>query len=408
MVPAPSPSRPLQCVGWCGDLPGTAPVAPGSATSSAKRTQHKSPLLSNPPPLPPATFSNSSNQHTSHTEQTRDGLGSIVVDRSSTYQTAIGFGGAFTDAATINIDLLAPPAKDNLMRGYFSAAGLEYALGRVPIGGCDFSTRPYTLDDSNGDLNLTHFALAPEDLQHKIPAIQLANKLRVEPAPGRNDAPTAPLRLFASPWSAPYWMKSTNVTGSGGVLLGEPGGAVHQAWAQYLVRFLDAYAAHNITFWGLTCQNEPTDGLAGGLFFFNALGFTAEMMRDFIKTDLGPALRASQHAAVKLMMHDDQRPYLKEWAKTILGDAEATRFVDGIAVHWYDDAFSSPSLLAEVHTAHPDKFILGTEACTGEIPPVNGPILGSWSRGAAYAKDIIAEFVVSEPHHQQQQHIPPP
>ena len=35
---------------------------------------------------------------------------------------------------------------------------------------------------------------------------------------------------------------------------------------------------------------------------------------------------------VKIMMLDDQRSHLSKWADTVLGDAEAAKFVDGIGV----------------------------------------------------------------------------
>lgn len=44
-------------------------------------------------------------------------------------------------------------------------------MGRVPIGGTDFSTRPYTYDDlkpGETDPTLAKFALAPEDLNYKV------------------------------------------------------------------------------------------------------------------------------------------------------------------------------------------------------------------------------------------------
>ena len=73
------------------------------------------------------------------------------------------FGGAFTDAAGININHLSAEAQERLIRAYYSEqggvilidiaskwyiSGSEYGLGRVNIGGCDFSDRPYTYCDT--------------------------------------------------------------------------------------------------------------------------------------------------------------------------------------------------------------------------------------------------------------------
>lgn len=82
-----------------------------------------------------------------------------------------------------------------------------YNMGRVPIGGCDFSVRIYTYDDVTNDTSLSHFALQDEDLNHKvsnfrvlefqIPAIKLAQNLT-----------GGKLKLLGSPWSSPGWMKT--------------------------------------------------------------------------------------------------------------------------------------------------------------------------------------------------------
>jgi glucosylceramidase len=59
---------------------------------------------------------------------------------------------------------------------YFSENGSNYSLVRVPMGGTDFSTRPYTYDDNvtqsvtgkTEDLDLAYFALQPEDYDLKV------------------------------------------------------------------------------------------------------------------------------------------------------------------------------------------------------------------------------------------------
>lgn len=106
------------------------------------------------------------------------------MDTSTTFQKIIGFGGAFTDAASLNLFNLSQPASQNLVNAYFapegkklyqqyflSSLGIGYTIGRVPMAGCDFSTREYSYDDVNGDFNLTNFALALEDLNYKVSII---------------------------------------------------------------------------------------------------------------------------------------------------------------------------------------------------------------------------------------------
>lgn len=93
---------------------------------------------------------------------------SIRIDKNQTYQKIIGFGGAFTDSAGYNLMKLSEPLRKRLIRDYFSQNGIEYTIGRVPIGGCDFSTRPYTYDDVIDDDTLSKFSLQMEDYKYKV------------------------------------------------------------------------------------------------------------------------------------------------------------------------------------------------------------------------------------------------
>lgn len=91
----------------------------------------------------------------------------INVDRSTTYQTILGYGGAFTDSTGINIAALSNSSQEYLLRSYFSEDGSEYTFGRVPVGGADFSARGYTYDDG-GNGTLEGFALEYEDYDYKV------------------------------------------------------------------------------------------------------------------------------------------------------------------------------------------------------------------------------------------------
>lgn len=81
-------------------------------------------------------------------------------------------------------------------------------------------------------------------------------------------------------------------------------------------RFVQEYQKQGVPIWGLTAQNEPSDGEVYH-FFFQAMGWTPEMQRDFIKLDLGPALHSNGLQGVKLMILDDQRLFLPHWANIV-------------------------------------------------------------------------------------------
>jgi glucosylceramidase len=170
------------------------------------------------------------------------------------FQTVKGFGGAITDAAGTNIYSLSPEAVKNLIFSYFGVTGIEYNVIRVPIGGTDFSTRAYSYaDETPNDFDLQNFTLQMEDLKWKIPFVQAAI-----------GASNKKISLFASPWSAPKWMKTNNDFKGNGTLIGPEGGKYYQTWANYYLKFFQAYQEYGLNFWALTAQNEPTDGYLYG------------------------------------------------------------------------------------------------------------------------------------------------
>ncbi|KAK3887921.1 hypothetical protein Pcinc_008004 [Petrolisthes cinctipes] len=303
----------------------------------------------------------------------------VEVDASTTYQSILGFGGAFTDAAGLNILTLPDELQEEVLRAYYSPEGLEYNLGRVPIGGTDFSTHPYTYDDlserERGDPALHHFSLTKEDMEYKIPIIERAMKL----------AHPTPIKLFGSAWGAPAWMKdNANITGKGKI---KP--EHYSTWAKYHVRFIESYGEHNLSFWGLTTQNEPTDGLTEG-FQFNAVGWTAQEQALWVGRFLGPNLHDANLDHLHLMILDDNRFFLPAWADQVMSDSVAAQYISGVAVHWYTDWVTPTFTLDLTHSRHPSLFLLYTEACTGQWPwqPLK-VVLGSWVRAEEYAADII-------------------
>ncbi|XP_071844390.1 lysosomal acid glucosylceramidase-like [Apostichopus japonicus] len=300
-----------------------------------------------------------------------------TVNSTAQYQKMTGFGGAFTDSAGYNILNLSKPAQDNLLKSYFHPSGIEYTFGRVPVASCDFSLRIYSYDDYAKDFSMQKFKLVEEDFQYKIPIIKRAQAMSKRK-----------INLIASPWSAPAWMKDNNKMTGGGQLIGPTTGKYYEAYALYLLKFLDSYASQNLTFWGLTMLNEPS----AGLFFnysFQSMLFSPENERDFVKFHLGPMAQNSSYKDVKIIMLDDQRLFLPFWAQKILGDPDAAKYISGIGVHWYRDTISPIEKLDETHEQFPDQFLLYTESSNGYEAWSVPVMLGDWPRGESYSEDIL-------------------
>uniref|UniRef100_A0A7E4UQN8 Glucosylceramidase n=1 Tax=Panagrellus redivivus TaxID=6233 RepID=A0A7E4UQN8_PANRE len=297
----------------------------------------------------------------------------VTLDDTVRYQHIIGFGAAFTDATGYNLNKLPQAVRDVAMNAYFGEGGIGYSTGRVPIASTDFSLTKYSYDDVAGDFALKNWNLTNEDFQYKIPYIKQAQNLT-----------NGEIKLFSTPWSAPGWMKTNNDMQGNGTIKGEVGGDYYQAFALYQYKFFEAYHNNGIDFWGLTVLNEP---FSQGTWQIMTL--SAQQEAAFLKNNLGPLLKNSSITKdIKIMIHDDQRDAIFNYSNTIISDPDAAKYVDGIAVHWYMDEQTSPTILTDVHNAHPDKFILPTEACTYAAKDM----LGDWSRALQYSYDIITDL----------------
>lgn len=303
----------------------------------------------------------------------------LTVKRLEKYQTVLGFGGAFTDAAGINVLSLPQEAQDRLLRSYFSEDGLEYNLGRVPIGGCDFSTREYTYaDSSTADPKLTKFALQPDDYDFKIAMIHRAQAMM--------PASSGDLRLFGAIWSPPAWMKTSGKISGFGFLKKE----YYQAYSDYFIKFLEAYDKNNVTLYAVSTGNEPLNGIFP-FKNFNALGWWPITMHTWIKEHFGPTIRGSRFKDIKIVGCDDQRILLPWLLEEALSDKATTDYIDIIGYHWYLNFITPASILDKVHSTWPDKPIVNTEACNGDKPwDFHRVQLGSWTRGEYYLGDIVS------------------
>ena len=117
-----------------------------------------------------------------------------------TRQKIVGFGGAITDATAIVVNSLSDTVYNHFMDSYFNIThGNHYEIVRNNMAGCDFSVREYTYCDTENDFELNSFRLAPEDVDYKIP---IYREIREKWNPL--------VRFFASPWTAPSWMKTNH------------------------------------------------------------------------------------------------------------------------------------------------------------------------------------------------------
>ncbi|XP_011634445.1 glucosylceramidase-like [Pogonomyrmex barbatus] len=301
----------------------------------------------------------------------------IIINQTDVYQEIYGFGGSVTDAAAINIQNLTHETSEYLLRSYFGPESIDYSFIRTPMGGSDFSIRPYTYADAvANDTSLHYFNLQTEDYLHKIPTIKRAMELRKEK-----------IKLLTAPWSAPLWMKTNPSWTHNSKLRPE----YRQLWANYFVKFFEAYRQNGLEFWGTTLQNEPESYKYIPLSInLNAMAWTAEEERDWVIKYLAPTLEKNGFEHIKIFSLDDNRLSLPHWPKTVFQDERARDIISGVAIHYYYDDTINANVLNEVKQLFPEKSLIYTEACTGvQVDADKRVILGSWKRGEVYASNII-------------------
>lgn len=296
---------------------------------------------------------------------------SIFVDPSKQHQALLGIGGAITDSSAEVYATLSPEKRAEFMRAYYDKQdGIGYSIARTTIHSSDFSSASYTYIEE-GDKDLATFSIE-HDRTARIPMIKQA----IAAAGGA-------LPLYASPWSAPAFMKTNQHMLKGGALLPE----YRDAWANYYVKFIQAYEKEGVPIWGITVQNEPMATQT-----WESMLYTAEEERDFLKLHLGPTMHAAGYADKKIIVWDHNRDMMLYRAQVILGDPEAAKYAWGLGFHWYETwAGFDPMFrnVAAVTEAFPDKPVLLTEAAVEKFDPAR---YQHWPNAERYGTSMINDF----------------
>src|SRR5690554_2213899 len=222
----------------------------------------------------------------------------ITVNTHVVYQKIIGFGGAFTEATSYILNELPPIKRQEVITAYYNRdKGLNYSLGRCHINSCDFSLESYTYVSDN-DVELETFQISREQIWI-IPFIKNASKERKEK-----------IKILASPWSPPSWMKTNNDMTHGGKLLTK----YYDTWAMYICKYIKEMKNAGIDIRAITIQNEPMAEQV-----WESCIYSGDEEREFVK-HLGPLFKKQGLGDIKILIWDHNRDLLVERTKTILED----------------------------------------------------------------------------------------
>jgi glucosylceramidase len=294
----------------------------------------------------------------------------VFVNPRKTFQSFLGIGGAITDASAEVFSMLSGDKQEELLNAYFSETGINYNIIRTSIHSSDFGLGSHTYIEE-GDETLATFSIEKDKVK-RIPMIKRAASLIQDD-----------LVFYASPWSPPAFMKTNNHMLRGGKLLPE----YRQTWADYFVKFIEAYEAEGVPVWGVTIQNEPMATQR-----WESCVYSAEEERDFLKNNLGPAFERAGYGDKNIVVWDHNRDLISHRANTIFEDPEAAKYAWGIGFHWYETWTGGEAKydnLKNIQASFPTKNLLFTEGCQEGFDANH---YKRWSNAERYGNSMINDF----------------
>ena len=272
----------------------------------------------------------------------------ITVNDVVKYQQIGGFGASLTDSSAWLLwnKLTENQRKDAMQMLFSPVKGIGLSVLRQPMGASDFALSAYSYDDlppgqssAQGDPDLKHFSI-DHDRPYIIPILREALALNPN------------LKIIASPWSPPGWMKT-----SGSMIQGALLPTAYSPLAKYFVRFVQDYEAAGVPLYAVTMQNEPLN-VPGD---YPGMGMAAREQAEFLGSYLGPAFRDAR-LKTKIMIFDHNWDFI-DYPIQVLNDPKAAAFAAGTATHCYGGSVTAQN---ELHERFPDKDIWMTECSGGE------------------------------------------
>ena len=294
-------------------------------------------------------------------------------------QSLVGIGTSFTESSAFVLAHLSKEKRAEVMNNIYGETGANFSIARTPIGATDFAVEGrFSYAEQEDDANLTSFSIDVDSDGFSVAQYPNIKDPQFDVLPMIKEAyaikskqTEQDLRIVASAWTAPKWMKTindyyikptaqNNYQGTGGELKPQ----YVATYADYIIKYLDAYKKQGIDIWALTPVNEP-HGNSGQ---WESMHFTPKSQNEFIKSHLGPKLAASEHDEVKLLIYDQNRDEMEHWTDEILGDEDTAPYVYGTAVHWYESTTQvNEETFERVHEKFPDFSIIHTEGTIDDL-----------------------------------------
>lgn len=206
----------------------------------------------------------------------------LTLTPATEYQTIDGFGWMLTEGSAKLLKGIHKTYRSQFLEEVYSVEnGLGAQIVRIAIGACDLSESDYTYSPSE-DATLSNFSLSGPDADYLIPVLKEIKAINPD------------IKILATPWTAPVWMKTNN-----GYVGGQLKTQYYALYAQYFVKYLQAMQAEGLPVWAITPQNEPLHGGNNP-----SMTFDQNAEYTFVEQYLGPALAAAGFGNVKIIGYD--------------------------------------------------------------------------------------------------------
>jgi glucosylceramidase len=259
----------------------------------------------------------------------------ITVDTEKKFQPIFGFGAEFTDTACYLLNQVPDHSRAELFHNLFHPSEMGLNFCRVVMGAGDSATSVYSYDDGDPDPELKRFSIE-HDRAYILPILRQARAINPD------------LFLYGTPFSPPGWMKD-----NGSML----GGCMHRtympSYANYFVKFLEAYEAEGVPVQAVTVQNE-VDADQQGLM--PACYWSQDYEADFVRYHLGPQFeRIGIKAKIWIIDHN-----YNLWGRAIaeLETPGVRKYTNAVAWHGYT---GEPEWMSRVQKIFPDLEMYWTE-----------------------------------------------
>ncbi len=286
---------------------------------------------------------------------TEDGADAEIFTHQK-LQVVEGFGGCFNELGWEQLVTLSEKERGQILYDLFDQQdGCKFNLCRMPIGANDYAVDWYSHNEYDGDLAMKHFSI-DRDRQRLIPYIQAVQKIAPD------------LKIWASPWCPPSWMKTNHhyACSPGAVNDLEPEGAgkemetqfrmepeMLEAYALYFSKFVQAYEQEGIPVTAVHVQNEPNSCQV-----FPSCVWRPEDLAFFIGKYLGPRFKKDS-LATDIFLGTVERPQI-ERVSAVLDDPEAQKYVRGVGFQW-----AGKGAIPDVQQRYPEMRLIQSETECG-------------------------------------------